>query len=217
MAILCYTAGMTLSSAIITLILIMDPFGNIPIFLSVLKHFEPRERRKIILRESLFAFVILLFFLFFGQYVLQGLHLSRPALSMSGGIILFLIAIKMIFPGDGGLEDTSGESFGTKPKPGEKPEDPLLVPLAVPMQAGPSALAFIILTSSQYPEQKGELLLALLIASSVATTVLLLSDALRRILGTQALKAIERLMGMILTTMAIQMLLSGMADYLGGL
>jgi multiple antibiotic resistance protein len=199
---------MTLYTAIITLILIMDPFGNIPLFLTTLDRFKPERRRFIILRESLFAFLILAFFLFFGQYILRGLNISQPALSLSGGIILFLIAIRMIFPGAENREEKDGTAESE-----EEPEDPILVPLAVPMQAGPSAMAFIILSSSQYPAQKPLLMAALFGASLFCTAVLLLSDLLRKLLGNRVLRAIEKLMGMILTTMAIQMLLSGINDY----
>ncbi|HAK45272.1 MAG TPA: hypothetical protein DCO79_05060 [Spirochaeta sp.] len=202
---------MTLYTAVITLILIMDPFGNIPIFLSVLENFEPKKRRAIILRESIFAFIVLVFFLFFGRFILQGLHISQPALSVSGGIILFLIAIRMIFPGKPG-DPSSFAAAGSEVDVVQ--EEPLFVPLAVPMQAGPSAMAFVILSSSQYPDQLPKLLFALFIASLVCTTVLSLSDFLRKILGSHALRAIERLMGMILTTMAIQMLLTGISDYM---
>lgn len=194
---------MRLYTAVITLILIMDPFGNIPFFLTTLKQFEPGRRKRIILRESLFAFIVLAFFLFFGRYILQGLHISQPALSVSGGIILFLIAIKMIFPGKQGSTD---DAFT---------DEPIFVPLAVPMQAGPSAMAFVILSSSQYPDQWPMLLFALFISSAVCTTILVLSDYLRKLFGSQALRAVERLMGMILTTMAIQMLLNGIKDYIG--
>ncbi len=199
---------MTLYTALITLILIMDPFGNIPLFLTTLERFRTERRRFIILRESLFAFVILAVFLFFGQYILKGLQLSQAALSLSGGIILFLIAIRMIFPGTEQREEKH------KALTEEEPEDPILVPLAVPLQAGPSAMAFVILSSSRFPEERPMLLLALLGASLFCTAVLLLSDMLRKVLGNRILRAIEKLMGMILTTMAIQMLLSGMSDYI---
>ncbi len=202
---------MNLYTAIITLVLIMDPFGNIPIFLTTLELFSPKRRRAIILRESFFAFLILVFFLFFGQYFLMGLNISQPALSISGGIILFLIAIKMIFPGpEKNLGSSSDEE---RPVSKKEPEDPILFPLAVPMQAGPSAMAFVILSSTQYSSQRMMLTLALLSASLICTTILLLSDCLRKILGIQVLRAIEKLMGMILTTMSIQMLLTGITTY----
>ncbi|MDC7124732.1 MAG: MarC family protein [Spirochaetales bacterium] len=203
---------MTLYSAVITLILIMDPFGNIPIFLSELDGIPSVRRRIIIIRESIFAFIILTFFLFFGRIILNGLHVSQPALSVSGGIILFLIAIKMIFPGK------IGSTNGSKEKAEEgidktADEEPMFVPLAVPMLAGPSAIAFVILSSGQYPGHRLSLLAALAIASGVCTCILLLSEAIRKLLGNQAIRAIERLMGMILTTMSIQMLLTGLTDF----
>ncbi|MBI9109427.1 MAG: NAAT family transporter [Spirochaetales bacterium] len=192
---------MNIYTAAVTLILIMDPFGNIPIFMSALKKFDEKKRRRIILRESLIAFLILTFFLFFGKFILQGLHISQPALNISGGIILFVIAIDMIFPGKGkaSAEEVDG--------------DPVIVPLAVPLLAGPSSMAFVILASSQFPEAKIEIFIALLIAWLITTTILVLSDYLRKILGNRVLRAIERLMGMILTTLAVQMLLSGIKDY----
>jgi len=204
----------TIYTAAITLLLIMDPFGNIPLFLSILKKFDPGKRKRIILRESVFAFLVLVFFLFFGQYILKGLHITQPALSISGGIILFLIAIRMIFPGKGGFGGGEG-SDNPEDMEGDSLEDPILVPMAVPMQAGPSAMAYVILSSSQYPDKLPMLLLSLLIASVISTTILLLSDNLRKLLGNQVLRALERLMGMILTTMAIQMLLTGVAAYMG--
>ncbi len=204
---------MTLYTAIITLILIMDPFGNVPLFLCALEGFEPKRRRIITLRESGFAFIVLLFFLYFGKFILNGLNISQPALSISGGLILFIIAIKMIFPEKPGVMNPLpiAESEFSEYK---FHEEPLFVPLAIPLQAGPSAIAFIILSSSQYPEKHLMLTVALLISSIVCTTILLLSEILRKILGSRALRAIERLMGMILTTMSVQMLLTGISGYI---
>ena len=197
--------AMFIISNAITLALVMDPFGNIPAFLSILSHMETRRRRRVILRELIIALVILVLFLFFGGYILKGMHISQPALSIAGGIILFLIALKMIFP-----ESVRGASAKNE-------EDPLIVPLAVPLVAGPSTIVMVTLLSSQNSERIPESLLALLIAWGTTALILLLSDALRLILGTRILKAIERLMGMILTTMAVQMLLTGLAEYLAGL
>lgn len=129
-------------------------------------------------------------FLFFGKFILSGLHISEPALNISGGIILFLIALRMIFPRQQPEEDLG------------RVEEPIVVPLAVPLIAGPSTLATVIL------------LFALLIAWSAALLILLFADLLRRLLGTRVIQAIERLMGMILTTMAVQMLLSGVRVFL---
>jgi multiple antibiotic resistance protein len=193
---------MTLLSAVITLILVMDPFGGIPVFLSLLQHSPARRRRMIILREMAIALGILVLFLFFGKFILSGLHISEPALNISGGVILFLIALRMIFPRQVQEED-----------PG-KAEEPIVVPLAVPLIAGPSTLATVILLATRHPEAILNWLFALLIAWSAALLVLLFSDLLRKLLGTRVIQAIERLMGMILTTMAVQMLLSGVREFL---
>ncbi|MCK5153987.1 MAG: YhgN family NAAT transporter [Spirochaetales bacterium] len=195
---------MTIYSAAIMLILVMDPFGNIPIFLSVLSHVKPEKRKKIIIRELLIALVFLTFFLFFGKYILTGMHITEPALGIAGGTILFLIAIKMIFPSD------NSSFIGDK----DNQEDPLIVPLAVPMVAGPSAMAIVILLSTQYPDRLLTWFGALLIAWSIGFVILILSEKISRIVGRRTLKAIERLMGMILTTMSIQMLLTGIKTFI---
>jgi multiple antibiotic resistance protein len=195
---------MTIYSAAIMLFLVMDPFGNIPIFLSVLSHVDPKRRGKVIIRELLIALVFLIFFLFFGKYILGGMHITEPALGIAGGTILFLIAIKMIFP-------ASNSSFVSED---DRDGDPLVVPLAVPMVAGPSSMAMVILLSTQYPEQQLSWLTALIISWSLGFIILILSEKLSKIVGKRTLKAIERLMGMILTTMAVQMLLTGIKTFM---
>ena len=195
---------MTIYSAAIMLFLVMDPFGNIPIFLSVLSHVNPGQRGKIIVRELLIALIFLIFFLFFGKYILAGMHITEPALGIAGGTILFLIAIKMIFP-------AANSSFMNEE---DSQDDPLIVPLAVPMVAGPSSMAMVILLSTQYPDQLLTWFGALLIAWSVGFVILILSEKLSKIVGRRTLKAIERLMGMILTTMAVQMLLTGIKTFI---
>lgn len=183
-------------------ILVMDPFGGIPVFLSLLKHSPVRRRRMIILREMALALAILVLFLFFGKFILSGLHISQPALNISGGVILFLIALRMIFP------------RRTKKEENAESEEPILVPLAVPLVAGPSTLATVMLLATGYPEAILSWMFALLIAWTAALLVLLSGDLLRKLLGNRVLQAIERLMGMILTTMAVQMLLSGVREFL---
>ncbi len=191
---------MTLITVFLTILLIMDPFGSIPVFLSQLKHLAPGRRRLIIVRELLIALGILAAFLWFGQAVLSGLHLDQQALQISGGVILFLIALKMIFP-----PETNGPAVETPP-----PHEPLIVPLAVPLVAGPSAMAYVILISTQYPDRRWEWLIGLAMAWAVSVLVLLMADALAKVLGDRVITAIERLMGMILTTLAVQMLLDGL-------
>lgn len=204
---------MTLITVFLTLLLIMDPFGSIPVFLSQLKHLTPGRRRLVIVRELLIALLILSLFLWFGQNVLAGLHLDQAALQISGGVILFLIALKMIFPGEisAGGGDIEPVLAQAPPK-----KEPLIVPLAVPLVAGPSAMAYVILISTQYPERKVEWLVGLSLAWAVSTLVLLMADALAKWLGERVITAIERLMGMILTTLAIQMLLDGLKSFWQG-
>ena len=195
---------MSLIAIAITLILVMDPLGNIPVFLSVLKDYNEKKQVKIILRETLIAFFILVIFLFFGHYIMRGLALSTSALSIAGGIILFLIALRMIFP-----PEKRSVSDGVE----QKEEEPFIVPLAVPLTAGPSAIATVLLFSSRYSDHTWEILMAVIIATAFFLFIMLVSRWLMRFLGRRGLIAIERLMGMILTTVAVQMFLSGLLEY----
>lgn len=193
---------MTVYTAALTLILVMDPIGNIPLFLSALKGIEPRRQMQIIIRESLIAFLILTFFLFFGGYLLHGLNITEPALYIAGGIILFLITIRMIFPYE---EKTDAQKqYGV---------EPFIVPLAIPLTAGPSALATVLLFATQQPGKMPQWFLAVVIASVVFVMIMLCSRLLMRLLGQRGLVAMERLMGMLLTTVAVQMFLEGLRLY----
>lgn len=193
---------MNIYSAAVTLFLVMDPLGNIPIFLALLNHIDKQRRRHIILRESLIAFGILTLFLFCGKTMLRGLNISAEALGIAGGIILFLIAIKMLFP--------STNRFGaTEHNLGE----PFIVPMAIPLLAGPSAMTTVILFASQVPYQMAHWFSALVLASVASTLTLLFAMPLQKLLGHKVIAALERLMGMILTTIAVQMFLTGWALY----
>ncbi|WP_241612030.1 YhgN family NAAT transporter [Rosenbergiella epipactidis] len=192
-----------LFSAAVLLVLIMDPLGNLPIFMSVLKHIDPKRRRVIIIRELLIALVIMLLFLFTGEKMLAFLNLRAETVSISGGIILFLIAIKMIFPSP--ESTTSGLPAG---------EEPFLVPLAIPLLAGPSLLATLMLMSHQYPGDMGMLIIALSIAWGITAAILMMSGVFLRLLGSKGVNALERLMGLILIMIATQMFLDGIRAYL---
>lgn len=191
---------MNLYTATITLFLVMNPLGNIPVFIATLKHLDPKKRSKIILREAIFAFLILIVFLFAGNYILEGLHVTASALSIAGGIILFLIAIKFIFPED-------------KEKPVKVESEPFLVPLAIPLFAGPATMAMLMVLTEQQPHKFATIFLALVIAWTLASSLLLSSNIISNILGKRGLTALERLMGMLLTTIAVQMFLSGIQGY----
>lgn len=190
-------------SVTVLLFLIMDPLGNVPIFMSVIKHLEPKRRRIIVIREILIALLLMLIFLFAGEHILSFLSLRTETVSISGGIILFLIAIKMIFPSQEG--NSSGLPAG---------EEPFLVPLAIPLVAGPSILAALMLLSHQYPQQINHLALALLIAWGLSVVILMLSNVFLRLLGNKGVSALERLMGLLLVMISTQMFLDGVRAYL---
>ena len=192
---------MKLSSAILTLFLVMDPLGNIPPFLSVLKNVQPERRRRVLIREILIAYVVLLVFLFLGKRVLALLSLQQETISIAGGIVLFLIALRMIFPKEGGLFGDTLEG------------EPFIVPLAIPLVAGPSTLAVLLLLE-QSEVVTGQLLLAVTIAWALCAVILLSSTLLYRLLKERGLIAMERLMGMLLVMLAVQMFMNGVANFL---
>ncbi|QIY88451.1 YhgN family NAAT transporter [Aeromonas hydrophila] len=189
-------------SAAVMLFLIMDPLGNLPVFLSILRHVDPKRRRKVMMRELLFSLGIMLGFLFAGQQILSFLNLRQEAVSIAGGIILFLIAIKMIFPSPGGV---TGLAAG---------EEPFLVPMAIPMIAGPSILASLLLLANQEPTRMADWSLALLLAWGASAVILMFYELLNKLLGERGLTAVERLMGMLLVMISVQMLLDGVHHYL---
>lgn len=192
---------MTLLSAALLLFLVMDPLGNIPLFLTALKNVPQERRVKVIMRELLIALLVMIIFLFSGQAFLSALHISEPALTATGGVILFLIAIKMIFPAQAETTNPSNE------------DEPFIVPLAIPYIAGPSALATLLLIMNGEPERWPEWLAALFAAWFVTGIILLSAGFLAKILRNRGLIAIERLMGMILVAIAIQMLMNGIAEF----
>ena len=193
---------MRLTSAVLTLFLVMDPLGNIPPFLSALKNVQPDRRRRILIREVLIAYVVLLVFLFLGKRVLALLSLQQETISIAGGIVLFLIALRMIFPQEGGLFGESLEG------------EPFIVPLAIPFVAGPSTLAVLLLLEQSDANVTWQLLLAVTIAWALTALILLSSTLLYRLLKQRGLIAMERLMGMLLVMLAVQMFMNGVADFL---
>lgn len=194
---------MSTVSAGILLFLIMDPLGNIPIFLSLLKGVAPERRRRVLVRELLIALLVLFAFLLGGQYILKILQLKQESVSIAGGIILFLIGVKMVFPPkEGGI---FGHSEGG---------EPFIVPMAIPGVAGPSAMAALLLLTNTQPGKLAQWALALFAAWFVTALILWSATYLYKLLGESVLTALERLMGMILIALAVQMLLDGIAKYL---
>ncbi len=186
----------TFLSATILLVLITDPVGNIPVFANALKYVAPERRARVILREILIAFFLLLTFMFVGEGFLRVMNLSELSLQIGGGVILFLIALRMVFPPAAVLE---AEIF----------EEPLIVPLAVPAIAGPSALATVLLLVSQQPERRMEWIAALCVTMLISAVVLVSAERIQRLIGSRLVVAVERLMGLVLVSVAIEMMLRG--------
>lgn len=189
--------GASIWSTAVLLFFLMDPLGNIPILLSVLKQYDEKKQRKVIIRECLIAFVILNIFLFFGYKILDFLDLQQESVTIAGGIILLIIGIRMIFPKPEGIMGSSGD------------DEPMLVPIAIPMIAGPSVLAFLILMAKNEPGHIGTSFISLTVAWVLSAIIMILAPYLHKFLRNRGLKAIERLMGMILVIMAVQMLING--------
>jgi multiple antibiotic resistance protein len=194
---------MTILSATVLLVLVMDPVGNIPFFLHVLKDAGAPRRTWIVVREHLIALLVIAVFLFAGRFILEVFQIEPPALGIAGGIILFLIALQMIFARPESI-------FGPAPE-----GEPFVVPLAVPFIAGPSTLTTVLLLATREPGRWPEWLLAIGCAWLVSMIILLLGTALSRLLGERILSACERLMGMILTAVAVQMFLGGVRAFSG--
>ena len=189
----------TFASATILLLLITDPLGNIPVFVNSLRAVPPERRSRVILREVLIAFGLLLSFMFVGQSFLKAMSLSDVSLQIGGAVVLFLIALRMVFP------------------PPPPPQDslvpltePLIVPLAIPALAGPSAMATVLLLVSQAPERRMEWVTALTVTMAVCAVVLLLAERLQRVVGLRVVSAFERLMGLILVSISVEMLIRGL-------
>jgi MarC family membrane protein len=187
----------TFASATILLLLITDPFGNIPTFANALKHVAPERRAWVIVRENLIAFGVLLSFMFVGEGFLKLMGLRDTSLQLAGGVVLFLIALRMIFPPPKTPDTAEMALLG----------EPLIVPLAIPAIAGPSALATVILLVSQAPERRLEWIGALTVTIVVGAIVLLLAERIQRLLGERFVMAMERLMGLILVAVAVEMML----------
>ena len=192
---------MTTLSAALLLFLILDPLGNIPVFLGLLKPLPAHRRRIVLARELLIALVVLLAFMWGGKYVLEAMHLRQESVSIAGGIVLFLIGLKMIFPSSEGM-------FGEVPD-----GEPFIVPMAIPLVAGPSGMAAVMLLGSQDPGRMGDWTLALVLAWGGTAALLFSATYLYKVLGMRVLVAVERLMGMLLVAISVQMLLDGVATY----
>ncbi len=181
----------------------MDPFGNIPLFISALKKVSPERRKIVLIRELIIALLIMLIFLFLGEWFMRAFGVHSASLSIAGGLILFIISAKLVF----------GNDDGTTQDP--KDEEPFIVPLAIPLVAGPAVLSIIMILSAQHPN-KMVTLWAILAASVFNSAILMLSFPISDLLGKRGLSAIERLSGMILVLMSVNMILGGISEYVKG-
>ena len=182
--------------------LMADPLGNIPIFISSLKSVQENRRSKVVIRECFIAAVILCIFAFGGKAFLDALGLSQAALSIGGGLIVLLMAIRMVFPSK---EVVFGEAPGG---------EPFIVPLAVPAIAGPSTLATILLLVGSDPDRMPEWLLVVVLTCAISAVILVFAERVQKLVGVRTTAAFERLMGLILATMAVQMFLTGITQFI---
>ena len=198
---------MTLASAAALLFLVMDPPGNAVVFPAFVGHLEPGRRRRVLIRELLFALGVMIAFLFVGGPALALLQVGQPALAIAGGVVLFLIALQMTF------ETPDGAAPGPGGK-GQPPGEPFFVPLAVPFIAGPSVLATLLLVNARDPARWPVWLAALLTAWAANAAFLLTADLFTGRLGPRATLAMQKLMGLLLTAVAVEQFLAGLAAFL---
>ena len=184
----------------VTLFIVIDPFGNLAVFHTVLSGCPEKDRTRILIREMLIALLVMMLFLFFGQAILNFLALKTSTLQITSGVLLFIISLGMIFP----AKSVIG---------GESDDEPFIVPLAIPLVAGPSTLILLLLLSSQHGDQMLQIASATLLAWSASSIILLASPLFMRYLGRKGSRALERLMGMLLVMIAIQLFLDGVAEY----
>ena len=194
----------TFLSALVLLLLVLDPFGSLPVFISVLRGVAPERRARVALREAAIAFGVLAVFMVGGQGFLHLMRLSERSLEVAGGVILLMVAIRMIFGHEGGV-------YGMP-----EGKEPLIFPLAVPLLAGPSAMATVLLLASRQPERVMTWVLALTVAMAISGLVLLACERIRRLLGDSVVAALEKLMGLVLTAIAVEMILAGLKRYFFG-
>jgi MarC family membrane protein len=192
---------MDIVSATILLILVMDPFGNMPLVIAVLKNVDPGARTKVVLRECAIAYAVLLAFMFGGDKFMHLLRLSDNALAIAGGLILFLIALRMVFPHPEGVHGDTGDT-GT-----------FIVPLAIPAIAGPSALATVLLLVSREPQRVLDWVAALSFAMLASALVMVSAQRISGWIGKRGVIAMERLMGLVLTAISVEMLLAGIERF----
>ena len=196
-----------ISSYIVTLILVMDPFGNIPLFITALKRVPQERRTKVLLRELGIALFIMMVFLFTGAKLLSWLGIAKYSLGVSGGIVLFIMSIKLVF----------NSSMDEQAQINQKDEEPFLVPLAIPLIAGPASLSMLLILSAGAPSKIWYLFAAVLMASVLNGLVLLLSFPISNLLGKRGIIALERLTGLLMVLISVNMMMGGISEFVKSL
>ena len=186
-------------SVTLTLFFVIDALGQIPTYLDLLKPFDAKKQKKIAIRELLIALVIMLVFHYFGQGLLTLLHVSKTTVQVAGGIILFLISIRLIFSDE---ERTKW-----------KEQEPFIVPIATPIIAGPSVLAAIMIFAQNNPSDF-VICGAVILAWFLSATLFLFAKPIHKIVKDQGLNAAQRLMGLIVALIAVQLFLEGIIGLL---
>lgn len=184
------------------LFLVIDPFGNLPFVLAVLSGSDKAHYRRVILRETVLALLVLILFALAGEALLGYLSIERASLMVAGGVILFLISVKMIF-------QSAKDVFA-----GDYSHDSFLFPIAIPCLAGPSAITTVMILRSQQQTDLWGLMLALLVVLIATFIVFLLGRKISDWLGERGIRAVEKLMGLLLNLVAVNMMLIGVRDFL---
>ncbi|MFN9719726.1 MAG: MarC family protein [Planctomycetota bacterium] len=184
---------------ILLLFIVLDPFGNLVTINALLHKQTAAARRRIMFRESLIALAVLLAAVFAAGPIMRALGLQPYSLGVAGGIVLFMIAMGMVFPARKIVDD---EELG----------DPLIVPIAVPFIAGPSTISFILLLSQKH--DRGTVAFSVFLAGLGSAVILTLSPTIYAFLGNRGSRTVERLMGMLLVMMSVQMVMDGIQAYL---
>ena len=193
-------------STVILLFIVIDPVGLAPMIQGMLKKYSPAQQKAILMRELVFALSLLLLFFFSGKFLLDLLGLEPSTLNISGGILLFLVALGMVFPAKDMLS-SAGRTTGQ--------DEPFIVPIAMPLMAGPSSLAIIMLHASESPDSISQMTYAGAIVTAwfLSGLVLFIAQKFLRLLGKKGTIALERMMGMVLIMISVQMFMNGLAGY----
>lgn len=196
-------------SSTFLLFLVLDPIALAVMLPSLLRVVPPERRTRVIVREMIFGLILLLLFLFAGNQILDFFGLETSTLSISGGIVLFLIALGMIFPGIAAMTSAT-EGDENHPQ-----AEPFIVPIAIPLFAGPSALAIVMLNGSKFIDTPNffVFLASLFVAWAASLVLVLISPRLVKRLGRRGSAALERFVGVMLILISVQMILGGFSAY----